>query len=96
MSVGLEESLQGPIMTNHRASLVENETMPSSSEFTEQNDIKHANQYKEEIKISMQSDTDPPDTGFRADAGTDLPTGRASEASSVATYTNVAVSILLL
>ena len=96
LSISHEENVQRPTMTSQSVLLDGNETVPNSSEYTEQNSTKYANQYKEETRTSMQTDTDPPDTGFRADAGTDLPTGRASEASSVPTYTNVAVSVVIL
>lgn len=36
----------------------------------------------------------PPGTGYRAEAGTALPSGRASEASTVVTYTNTVVCAL--
>lgn len=44
---------------------------------------------------SFASDRIPqsiPGTGWKAEAGTDLPSGRASDASSVPTYTNAPVS----
>ena len=37
-----------------------------------------------------------PATAWKAEAGTDLPSGRASEASSVPTYTNAAVSSMMV
>ena len=52
-------------------------------------------QEKERTMLSMVTDTGPPNTGHRADAGTELPSGRASEASSVPTYTNMAVRLFL-
>lgn len=52
---------------------------------------KDALQTQEQKVHSMMTENGPPNTGHKADAGTDLPSGRASEASSVATFTNVAV-----
>lgn len=37
----------------------------------------------------------PPGTGYHAEAGTTLPSGRASEASTVQTYTNTVVSVAI-
>ena len=42
--------------------------------------------------MSTASNNAPPGTGWRAEAGTQLSNGRASEASTVQTYTNVVVS----
>ena len=45
--------------------------------------------------MSTASNNAPPGTGWRAEAGTQLSNGRASEASTVQTYTNVVVSIIV-
>ena len=58
-------------------------------------DMSFANQEKEKTS-SMITDSGPPNTGYRADAGTDLPSGRTSEASSVPTYTNLVVMLFFL
>ena len=82
-------------------------SMPSTSEGTEYQDssmleeqssprdMPFANQEKEKTS-SMVTDSGPPNTGYRADAGTDLPSGRTSEASSVPTYTNLVVMFVFL